>query len=102
MQEKSQNSAPEWVDPDDAPELTDEFFERAVWSDGKNVITKEQGQSLLAKRRGRPVGTAKTDNKVAVKLRIDPDTLAAFKATGRGWQTRINDAMREWVKAHSG
>jgi len=52
-------------------------------------------------RRGRPLGSTKPDAKVAVKLRMDPDVLAALRATGRGWQTRVNDAMRDWVKSHT-
>jgi len=52
-------------------------------------------------RRGRPVGSVKADAKVAVKLRLDPDVLAALRATGRGWQTRVNDTMREWVNTHT-
>jgi len=35
-------------------------------------------------------------------LRFDADVLAAMKATGKGWQTRINDVVREWVKSHPG
>lgn len=38
--------------------------------------------------------------KVPTTIRFDADTLAALKASGRGWQTRVNDAMREWIKAH--
>ncbi len=34
-----------------------------------------------------------------VSLRIDPDVLAALRATGRGWQTRVNALLREAVKA---
>ena len=45
---------------------------------------------------GRPVGSAKTQ----ITLRVDNDTLATFKATGQGWQTRMNDALREWVQTH--
>jgi uncharacterized protein (DUF4415 family) len=52
-------------------------------------------------RRGRPVGSVKADAKVAVKLRLDPDVLAALRATGRGWQTRVNDTMRDWVSRHT-
>lgn len=48
-------------------------------------------------RRGRPVGTVKADTKVAVKLRLDPDVVAALRASGRGWQTRVNDLLRERV-----
>jgi len=48
-------------------------------------------------RRGRPVGSVKADTKVAVKLRLDPDVVAALRASGRGWQTRVNDLLRERV-----
>ncbi len=61
------------------------------------VHTPEQ----IMARRGRPMGSTKVDTKVAVKLRLDPDVLAALRATGRGWQTRVNDTMREWVKTHT-
>ena len=49
--------------------------------------------------RGRPVGSIKQDAKQAVTVRYSPDVLAAFKATGQGWQARMNDALREWLKA---
>ena len=51
------------------------------------------------KARGRPVGSIKPDAKQAVTVRYSPDVLAAFKATGQGWQARMNDALREWIKA---
>ncbi len=48
--------------------------------------------SALRRRRGRP---AKIDRKVNLTLRIDPDVLEAYKQEGRGWQTRINQVLRE-------
>ena len=43
-------------------------------------------------RRGRP----KSGNpKVLTTIRLDPDVLDAFKADGRGWQSRINAALRK-------
>ena len=69
-----------WTDPDDAPELTDEFFQRADEFEGDKLV-----------RRGRPKAAA---TKEAVKLRLDADLLAALRATGDGWQTRINDMLR--------
>jgi uncharacterized protein (DUF4415 family) len=48
-------------------------------------------------RRGRPVGSIKPDSKVLIKLRLDPDVVAALRASGRGWQTRVNDMLRERV-----
>lgn len=45
-------------------------------------------------RGGRPV----SDNpKILTTVRFDAEVLAAFKATGRGWQTRMNDALKEWL-----
>lgn len=51
--------------------------------------------------RGRPVGTSKEDTKQAVTVRYSPDVLAAFRSTGTGWQTRMNDALRDWLRTHS-
>lgn len=50
--------------------------------------------------RGRPVGTIKEDAKQAVTVRYSPDVLAAFRATGAGWQTRMNDALKDWLSTH--
>lgn len=33
-------------------------------------------------------------------LRLDLDILNAFRSTGKGWQTRMNSALREWLKDH--
>lgn len=53
------------------------------------------------KTRGRPVGTLKDDSKQAVTVRYSPDVLSAFRATGAGWQARMNDALRDWLNTHS-
>lgn len=45
----------------------------------------------IALRLGRP---PKRSAKIAVTLRLDPDVIAKFKATGEGWQTRINAALK--------
>lgn len=50
------------------------------------------------RRRGRPAGSDKTQ----IALRVDNDTLAAFRATGQGWQSRMNAALREWVRSAHG
>jgi uncharacterized protein (DUF4415 family) len=69
--------------------------EQAVRGEGR-VTTPEQ----IAAGRGRPVGSVKAAPKVATTIRFDSDVLDALKASGRGWQTRVNDAMREWLKTH--
>ena len=53
------------------------------------------------KARGRPVGSTKEDAKQAVTVRYSPDVLAAFRSTGAGWQTRMNDALKDWLQTHS-
>ena len=55
-------------------------------------------QQIAARKRGRPAGTVKTGAKVSTTIRFDPDLLAALKATGAGWQTRVNEVLREAVR----
>lgn len=47
----------------------------------------------------KPMGRPKSDSpKIPVSIRLDADIVDAFKASGNGWQTRINDALKEWLK----
>lgn len=68
-------------DPDDAPELTDEFFKRA---------SQHHGDTLV--RRGRPPATV---HKAPVTLRLDPEALARWRSSGKGWQTRAAAILAE-------
>jgi uncharacterized protein (DUF4415 family) len=72
------------------PGLRDALAEAKAGLAGR-VHTPEQ---VVARRRGRPVGSVAAVSKDAVKLRLDPDVLAALRATGDGWQTRINEMLR--------
>ena len=63
----------------------------------KEVLPKIFGArpaAAMLKPRGRPKSP---DSKVAISLRLPPDTLARWKATGPGWQTRMADVLRESV-----
>lgn len=97
MDAKSKKSEKAWVDPDDAPELTDEMLETGVWRIGDRIVSREEAQTEAIKRRGRPAASA---TKISTTIRFDADVLAAFKAQGDGWQTRMNDALRDWLKSH--
>ncbi|TRD15450.1 BrnA antitoxin family protein [Palleronia caenipelagi] len=68
---------PAWSDPDDAPDLATEEWLGVF--DAAPVI------------RGRPKSPSP---KVATTLRLDPDIVAHFRASGPGWQTRINETLR--------
>lgn len=63
---------------------------------GQDSDTYEPSTSEIAtmKKPGRPLGSG---SKTQVTLRLDTDALDAFKATGTGWQTRINALLREAV-----
>ncbi len=87
MNGNKRSTPAKWVDPDDAPELTDAFFERA---------DEYAGQKLV--RRGRPPAASR---KVQLTVRYDAEVVETFKATGEGWQTRMNDALKDWLKTHS-
>ena len=80
MNAKKPSISSTWVDPDDAPKLTQEFFKNADQYVGKKLVA-----------RGRPKASA---TKEPVKIRLDADVLAALRASGEGWQTRINDTLR--------
>ena len=56
------------------------------------------GVAAYRKARGRPVGSG---TKEQVAIRIDKDVLTAFRAGGPGWQTRMNAALRDWLKKHT-
>ncbi len=61
-------------------------------------LTHEEMQAgiALARSRGRPIGT----NKTQIALRVDDSVLNAFKKSGKGWQTRMNNALKEWLSQH--
>jgi uncharacterized protein (DUF4415 family) len=88
MPKKKKSGVSAWIDPDDAPELTEEFFDRAEIRHGDKII-----------RRGRP---PLDSPKQAVNLRLDADVLAAYRKTGVGWQTRINEDLRKARKLKVG
>ena len=83
MQAKKQPSSEPWVDPDDAPELTDEFF---------NNAELYHGNTFIRRGRGRP---ASDTTKELISLRLDPDVLTRLREGGAGWQTRINGLLRD-------
>lgn len=53
--------------------------------------------SLQSKLRGRPKAEV---TKERITIRLSPEVVGAFRATGDGWQTRMDAALRDWLKAH--
>ena len=78
-----------WIDPDDAPEWTQDQFDRAEIRFGERIVRAVDG--TLTKPGRPPLGEAA---KKQVTLRLDPDVIAAFREAGPGWQSRINAVLR--------
>jgi uncharacterized protein (DUF4415 family) len=94
MSDKPDRTPPTLPDDwDDNPEWTEEDFARARPAD--EVIGPEMAAKLV-RRPGRPP-MAEGEKKEAVSIRLSPDVLAHFRATGEGWQTRIDEALRKVV-----
>lgn len=78
--------ASDWQDPDDAPELTEEFFAKAEHYKGDTFVRRSRGRP--------PTGNAKE----LVSLRLDQDVLAKLRERGPGWQTEVNELLK-WALA---
>ena len=77
----NRHSTHQGFDQDDAPDLS------------KNGWPEKFAQAAV--RRGRP---PLTKPKVSTTIRLSQDVIDYFKADGRGWQTRIDAALREWIQ----
>ena len=71
------------LDPDTAPDLANDDWPEKF--------------AKAPVRRGRP---PKARPKVSTAIRLSPEAIDHFRAGGRGWQTRIDDALRDWIKQH--
>ncbi|MDX3928792.1 MAG: BrnA antitoxin family protein [Shinella sp.] len=81
MTENRKSSRGAWADPDEAPDLSLDPWKDRV--------------AAAPVRRGRP--QAET-NKISTTIRLDADILDRFRAGGPGWQSRINAALKEWLR----
>ena len=79
MSGKEHSTVPD-SDRDDAPDLS-----RGDWPEKFAKARVRRGRPPLA----RP--------KVSTTIRLSPEVIDHFKAGGRGWQTRIDEALREWI-----
>lgn len=89
MPRKKPTGGTPWVDPDDAPPLTEEHFARADLYVGETLVRRGRGRPRLP------------GAKQQVTIRLDPVLLERLRATGPGWQTRLNEAVREWLAKHA-
>lgn len=74
---------------DDNPEWTEEDFARARPASEVHRLVPEG----LVRKRGRPA-VPEAERKQPVSIRLSPDVLAALRATGDGWQTRVDELLK--------
>lgn len=96
MSAKRKPTKTNWIDSDDAPELTRELARRAQVSVGGKVIREASG--TVTKRGRPPVGD---EPKQQVTLRLAPKVIRYFKNSGEGWQTRLNETLEQYVAGTS-
>ena len=89
MSVKQKSISQDWIDPDDAPEWSAEVADRAAIWEGDRLIRPANG--TLTKP-GRP---RLAHPKRQMTLRLDADLIDQLRATGPGWQSRINTLLRE-------
>jgi uncharacterized protein (DUF4415 family) len=60
-------------------------------------VSDAQFAKMRSVKLGRPFAE---QTKERITIRLSPDVLAAFRATGAGWQTRVDEALKQWLADH--
>jgi uncharacterized protein (DUF4415 family) len=98
--EASLAAAPERVDDPDCPyDPNDAAAVDAFWKDPIVSHSYAELKAKLAARKRR--GAQKAPVKQRVTLRLSHNVVQFFKATGKGWQTRLDGALQDWLKTNS-
>ena len=79
---ENKDSIEEDFDPNTAPDLSGDGWPEKF--------------AKVAVRRGRPPVARP---KVSTTIRLSQDVIDHFRADGKGWQTRIDDALRKWIRS---
>lgn len=69
------------------------------WSEA--TVTRGGGVTATIRELRRTRGPNKNPTKEQVAIRLDRDVLSAFRASGPGWQSRMNAVLKEWLATHS-
>jgi uncharacterized protein (DUF4415 family) len=77
MNARQKSTGRDWVDPDDVPDLTAPEWEAVI-----NATPVSRGRPRIP------------SPKVSTTIRLDADVIEKFRATGPGWQSRINAVLK--------
>lgn len=87
---------PTEVDADTAQLMRD--LEQGLVEANAGIHARVHTPGEIMARRGRPV---QATHKQPVTLRMDPEALATWRASGKGWQTRAAQVLADWIKTQS-
>ena len=91
-------------DEDDAPELTEEWFQKAKpfrqFYDEKFGVGSADAFLEAVEELRKTRGKQKAPLKERLSIRLDSDIVEHFRGTGRGWQSRLNEALRHSITTH--
>lgn len=89
MKQKPEEILQEDWDSVDSPPLSDEILSRM------EPVRKNHPEIPRKVR-----GPQKTPRKVPVSIRLSPEVINYFKSKGKGWQTKIDEILYEYIKSH--
>ena len=88
---------PELPDGDNPEWSQQEMASARPASDVLPELFGTQASKAMLKPRGRPHADVVKDR---ITIRLSPEVTAAFRASGNGWQTRIDAALKDWLRTH--
>lgn len=83
----------------DNPEWSKEDFARAQPASAVFDAKTAAGLRALSRRPGER-GPQKAPTKERITIRLSREVVESFRATGEGWQTRVDAALQDWLKTH--
>jgi len=90
------NRRPLTDDEGEVRELTEEDLAQFVPFSALPLREQEMLRALKKLR-----GPQKSPTKQRITIRLSPEVVTKFRATGRGWQSRMDEALQEWLKRHA-
>ena len=88
------------LDPDNPPTMTPEEMKRLREMRDEDIDFSEIPDQVGTTGWRRVSDLVPSENKEQITLRLDADVLAFFRSTGRRYQSRINAALRDYMRVH--
>lgn len=88
------------TDKERVSNFSEKDVERMTVDDPDNFLKTDEDWAQAIIHRPGIRGTQKAPTKKSIAIRLSQDVVENFKSTGAGWQSRIDDALRKYLKEH--